>query len=124
MRRVSVIAAFAGLALSAAGPAAAQAAPSSVDGAAVFKQRCQACHALDRPATLAPSLAGVVGRKAGATSFQYSAALRGSGLTWTKSNLDKFLTGPTRMVPGTRMVVALPDSAQRAAVIAYLSSLR
>jgi len=102
---------------------AARAAP---DGATVFRQRCQSCHAVGaaRPTPLGPSLTGVVGRKAAATDFKYSAALTASGVTWSKANLDTFLSGPTRMVPGTRMVISLPDAAQRAALIDYLSSVR
>ncbi|CAN7318177.1 c-type cytochrome [Phenylobacterium sp. LjRoot225] len=103
----------------------AQAAASPAEGATVFRQRCQSCHAVDpsRPSTLGPNLAGVVGRKAGSGAFQYTPALQASGLTWSKASLDQFLTGPSRMVPGTRMVVSLPDSAQRAAVIDYLGTL-
>jgi len=119
------LAAAIGLGLSVVGldVAAAQAAP---DGATVFRQRCQSCHVVGtaRPTTLGPSLTGVVGRKAAATDFKYSAALKASGLTWSKANLDKFLSGPTKMVPGTRMVISLPDPAQRAALIDYLAAVR
>jgi len=112
-----------GLSIISLNVAAAQTAP---DGATIFRQRCQSCHVVGtaRPTTLGPSLAGVVGRKAASTDFKYSAALQASGLTWTKANLDKFLSGPTRMVPGTRMVISLPDPAQRAALINYLATAR
>jgi len=50
--------------------------------------------------------------------------LKGSGLTWTKANLETFLGGPARMVPGTKMVIAVPDVAQRKALIEYLAKLR
>lgn len=96
------------------------------DGAELFKQRCQACHSdtAGKPAGVGPNLAGVVGRKAGSTSYNYSAALKSSGLTWTKSNLDQFLSGPAKKVPGTRMVMTISDKAQRAALIAYLEKKR
>jgi cytochrome c len=77
-----------------------------------------------QPARVGPNLAGVVGRKAASTAFNYSPALKASGLTWTRANLDRFLTGPARMVPGTRMSVVMSDAAQRAAVIQYLSQAR
>lgn len=105
--------------VSAAGPAAP-------DGATIFRQRCASCHAVggNRPATIAPNLAGVVGRRAASATFNYSQALRGSNLTWTRANLDRFLQRPAAMVPGTRMVIALPDAAQRQAVINYLATTR
>jgi cytochrome c len=64
----------------------------------------------------------VIGRKAASTQFNYSVALKVSGLTWTSSNLDRYLTSPMRMVPGTRMVVAVSDPAQRSALIGYLGT--
>lgn len=94
------------------------------DGAALFRQRCAMCH-VPPPGgrnVLAPSLTGVVGRKAASTPFAtYSPALKASKLTWTRANLDKFLAAPAKVVPGTRMVIALPDPAQRAAVLDYLA---
>lgn len=95
------------------------------DGAVLYRQRCASCHgAPDRPSTLAPNLTGVVGRKAASTAFNYSAALKASGLTWNRANLDRFLTAPARMVPGTRMAISVTDAAQRAAVLDYLASRR
>ena len=66
-----------------------------------------------RPSPLGPNLAGVVGRKAGTTAFNYTAAMKASGLIWTKANLEKYHGGPRQMVPGTKMVIAVPDAAQR-----------
>lgn len=95
------------------------------NGQTLYQQRCASCHgAPDRPSTLAPNLTGVVGRKAASTTFNYSAALKASGLTWTRANLDRFLTAPMRMVPGTKMVISVTDAAQRAAVLDYLTSRR
>ena len=103
------------------------AAPPAPSGEQVFKQRCQMCHTVapNVPGPLAPSLAGVVGRKAASTGFaNYSPALKAANITWTKANLDRFLAGPAKMVPGTRMAVMMTDPAQRAALIAYLSTKR
>jgi cytochrome c len=56
--------------------------------------------------------------------FAYSAANRQSGLTWDPATLDRYLTSPRQVVPGTLMTFAgLHDPAQRAAVIAYLATL-
>lgn len=106
--------------------APANAAPPAADGQKVFRQRCQSCHSdtAGQPARVGPNLAGVVGRKAASSQFNYTPALKGSKLTWTRENLDKFLSGPVKMLPGTRMVVALSDPAQRAAVIDYLARKR
>jgi cytochrome c len=104
-----------------AGPAQA----ASADGETVFRQRCAACHSAvpGQPNRVGPNLAGVVGRKAAsAPAFNYSAALKASGLTWTRANLDRFLQGPMRVVPGTRMAVALTDNAQRGALLNYLAA--
>jgi len=87
-------------------PAAAQAAPN---GEMLFKQRCQACHTVvaGKAAPVGPNLYGVVNRKAASSSvpFNYSSALRASRLAWSRANLDKFLTAPMKLVPGTRMVM-------------------
>jgi cytochrome c len=94
-------------------------------GAATFHQ-CTACHAYKpgQPGVAAPNLVGVVGRKAASTPFGYSAALKASNLTWTKANLDTFLKAPQKMVPGTRMVISIPDDTKRHDLIAYLATLK
>lgn len=94
-------------------------------GQTIYQQRCSSCHGTaTRSPTLAPNLAGIVGRKAASTKFNYSSALRTSGLTWTRANLDRFLSAPMRMVPGTRMVISVTDTAQRSALLDYLASRR
>ena len=103
--------------------AQAQAAP---DGATIYRQRCQICHgaAGAKPSPLGPNLAGVIGRKAASKPFAYSAALKASKLVWTRSTLDQYLAGPAKLVPGTRMAVALSDAQQRAAVVGYLAKTK
>ena len=104
-------------------PAHAQNAPA---GASLFKQRCQVCHSVTpgQKAMMAPNLAGLAGRKAASTTFAYSDALKKSALTWNAATPDKFLAGPSRLVPGTRMVVSVADAKQRADLVAYLSTLK
>ena len=113
---------FAALALIA--PVAAHAQDASA-GKAVFTQ-CTACHAYKPGAVgvAAPNLYGVVGRKAASTQFSYSAALKASKLTWDKATLNTFLKGPSKLVPGTRMAVAITNDTQRANLIAYLATLK
>ncbi len=106
--------------LATAAPALAQ---DAAAGGADFNQRCRTCHT-GEPKGIAPNLAGVVGRKAASTTFNYSPALVASGLTWTPGTLDKFLTSPAKTVPGTRMLVSTPDAKQRANLITYLATLK
>jgi len=91
-------------------------------GAALYERRCTSCHALDVN-RIGPLHRGVVGRRAGSVpGFNYSPALARSGLVWTEANLDRWLSGPPRLVPGTRMGISVPVPAERADIIAYLRS--
>ena len=102
-------------------------APAMADpagGEAIYRQRCQMCHGKPgTPSPLGPSLSGVIGRKAGSTTFNHSPALRQSGIVWSRAALDRFLAAPQKAVPGTKMVIALPDPAQRKAVLDFLARL-
>lgn len=91
-----------------------------------FKQRCAACHSViaGKTSGVGPNLKGVVGRKSAATSYAYSPAMKKADIVWNKANLDRYLTGPAKMIPGTKMVVSVPDKAQRAEIIAYLTSVK
>jgi len=102
------------------------AAPPAANGETLFRQRCQVCHSVDvtKPAGVGPNLRGVVGRKAATATFNYSAAMKQSNITWTQANLDRYLGAPTKIVPGTRMVIAVSDATQRAAIIKYLSQTK
>lgn len=92
----------------------------AVAGAALFQDRCAICH-IAQGGGQGPSLTSVIGRAAGSVKgFTYSAALKASGLTWTATNLDTFLTNPGKAVPGTAMPIRVSDPRQRADLIAYL----
>jgi cytochrome c len=94
-------------------------------GRILFLQ-CRACHSLtpdDTEGKIGPSLAGVFGRAAGsAAHFEgYSAALREAGHTWDSETMNRWLTGPSAMVPGTSMVFAgIADEGQRELLVRYL----
>jgi cytochrome c len=83
--------------------------------------RCLACHALayDR---VGPRHCGLIGRKAGSVKgFEYSPAMKQSGIVWNAKTLGRFLANPTQAVPGTTMTYAgVPDAKDRANLIAYL----
>ncbi|SMC64623.1 cytochrome c family protein [Novosphingobium sp. B1] len=98
--------------------------PDAAHGKTIFTQ-CKACHAIEAGKNMiGPSLAGVVGRKAGTEAgFTYSAANKNSGITWTAEKLFQYLEKPQRVVPGTKMSFAgLPKAQDRADVIAYLKA--
>jgi glucose/arabinose dehydrogenase/cytochrome c2 len=94
-------------------------------GRALFESRCALCHSIGVESTQGPGLGGVLGRRAaGNRSFGgYSRALRASTLVWDRSTLDRFLAGPAGLVPGTSMAITVDDPQDRAALIAYLSTL-
>jgi cytochrome c len=88
---------------------------------------CKACHTVNKGGRngIGPNLNGVVGRPAASVAgFNYSPALKASKLRWDAKTLDEYLAGPTKKVPGTRMPIATPDAAKRAAIIAYLTSAK
>lgn len=92
-------------------------------GETIFKRYCAVCHSVEPGQNkIGPSLAGVVGRKAGRVAdYSYTEANKNSGLTWTEAELDKYLTDPRQVVPGTKMLFAgLKNADDRKAVIAYL----
>jgi cytochrome c len=83
--------------------------------------RCMACHALAYDRT-GPHHCGLFGRRAGSVpGFDYSEAMKRSGITWNAQTLDRFLANPAAMVPGTEMTYAgVRDPGERAALIAWL----
>jgi cytochrome c len=103
-------------------PAAAAAAVAKPPAFAM----CGACHAIEAGKNgIGPSLAGVFGARAGhVSSFEYSDAMKGSGLKWDEATLHRYLENPRVVVPGTNMSYAgLKDQAKRQQVIDYLKSL-
>ena len=84
--------------------------------------QCLSCHALDHN-VVGPKHCGLLGRRAGSVQgFDYSPAMRRSGITWNAATLDRFLADPMKAVPGTSMVYAgVADTQQRADLIAWLT---
>jgi cytochrome c len=90
-----------------------------VRGSALY-QGCEACHSINDN-DLGPRHRGVVGRRAGSVEdYSYSIALKNSGLTWDEANLDRWLTNPSALVPGTKMFFQIADAQSRADIIAFL----
>lgn len=100
-----------------------------IAGARLFKAQCGLCHAASGSgAGVGPSLAGVVGRKAGtqaAFASRYSPAMKTAGLTWAPENLELYVSNPAKVVPGNRMPFAgMRNPGQVADLVAYLATLR
>lgn len=95
-------------------------------GREIFQSQCSICHS-PRPGRniVGPSLFGVVGRHSGRISgFNYSSANLRSGITWDPNTLDRYLTSPQQVVPGTAMTYpGLPDARRRADLLAFLATL-
>ena len=105
--------------------ASARAAPQGdpVHGKTLYSA-CMGCHSLDDN-DVGPRHRGVVGRHAGVVpGYNYSAALKTSGLTWTAANLDRWLTNPQALVPGAKMYFSIANPQSRADIIAYLATQR
>ena len=84
---------------------------------------CKACHSVEPGKNgVGPSLAGIFGEKAGAVpGFEFSDAMKSSGLTWNQATLDRYLTDPRGVVPGTKMAFGgVADAAKRQAIIDYI----
>ncbi len=97
MTRQRFLPLFLGLAL-AVSAGQALAAGDAGKGEKVFK-KCKACHSLKAGKNkVGPSLAGIVGRKAGsAAKYKYSKSMKAAGakgLTWDEESLEKYLANP------------------------------
>jgi cytochrome c len=83
-----------------------------------------ACHRVGENAknAVGPVLNGVVGRPAGSVEgFNYSTAMKESGLTWDEATLASYLKNPKDVVPGNKMAFpGLKKDQEIADVIAYL----
>jgi cytochrome c len=91
-------------------------------GRELFGKRCTGCHSLTQDGE-GPRLEGVVGRTSGSVpTYQYSAALKNAHIVWDENTLDRWLTSPDQMVPGTEMDFYLPKPEERQEIIRYLKS--
>ena len=101
---------------------------ASVEKGAAAAKKCAACHTFDKggPNRVGPNLFSVINEKKGEGrgGFNFSAAMKAKGGTWTYDDLSTFIASPKGFVPGTAMGFAgIQKDSERADVIAYLRSL-
>jgi cytochrome c len=98
-------------------------AADAAHGEEIYNSRCIACHSPDAN-RVGPKHRGVLGRAAGTVpDFNYSKAVKRSGVVWGEETLDKWLTNPQAFIPGQRMNFKVADPTDRADLIDYLKSL-
>lgn len=82
--------------------------------------RCFACHALEHDRT-GPRHCGLFAQAGSVPGFDYSDAMKKSGIVWNEKTLALFLADPAKTVPGTSMAYAgVKDGQERNDLIAYL----
>ena len=118
---------FAALITSSATAFAADTAGDPVSGRTIFQHICQNCHSTEIGINkVGPTLWSIVGRvPASVPDYAYSEAMKANKSTWTAATLDIYLADPRGDVHGAKMFFkGLPESKDRADVIAYLASLK
>lgn len=102
-------------------------AKANLENGKKLMNQCKACHTFGKgePTRIGPNLYGIVGEKIAArSSFQFSDALKKLSGDWGFDELNKWIDGPQKLAPGSKMTFAgIKDEQQRADLIAYLNSL-
>ncbi|WP_424362413.1 cytochrome c-554 [Methylocystis parvus] len=123
MKTISLLT-FAASVAFAASAGTAFAAGDAAAGEKVFA-KCKACHQVGEGAknAVAPELNGVEGRKAGSVEgYNYSEAMKSSGITWDAASFKEFIKNPKAKVPGTKMIFqGLASEGDQDNVWAYLA---
>lgn len=92
------------------------------DGEALFKKKCSACHSVKAGIhKTGPSLAGVIGRRAGSTSFTKYKGLKTADFIWGEDNIDLWLTDPKKFIHApASMTVKVKNKDERIAIVEFL----
>ena len=109
-----------------AGPAFA--AGDAEAGGKLFTKTCGGCHSIGENARngFGPQLNGVIGRLAGTSEgYQYSDAMKNSGVVWTREKLAAYIEAPKKVVSGTRMIFwGISDQEKIDNILAYLETFQ
>jgi cytochrome c len=86
---------------------------------------CGACHATDSYENrVGPHLVDIIGREAASLpDYDYSPALRASGIVWDEFTLAAFIADPQSVVPDSKMVGNSLSPEEADAVVKYLETL-
>ena len=88
--------------------------------------KCAPCHAIGPGAKnkVGPELNGLVGRKAGSVEgFNYSPAMKNSGITWDDAQFHEYIADPKKKIPGNKMLFpGVKDETERDDLAAYIES--
>lgn len=99
----------------------------SAAGEQYYERKCSQCHDAQKSGAHAkgPHLWNALGRKAGSSpGFDYSEAMKKTGIVWDYAALDYYLADTETAVPGRAMnFVGIKDPQLRANVIAFLRTL-
>ncbi|MFO2462446.1 cytochrome c family protein [Pseudomonas sp. 15FMM2] len=97
-------------------------------GARLFSKTCGGCHSVGTNARggFGPQLNGIIDRAAGATTdYQYSDAMKNSGVVWTREKLAAYIENPKKVVSGTRMIFwGISDQEKIENLLAYLETFQ
>jgi cytochrome c len=100
--------------------ASAHAEGDAAHGKQLYAARCAACHSLEYNG-VGPIHKNLIGRRAGtAAGYVYSNALKNSTVVWGEDTLSRWLADPDKFIPGQKMFISIPDSQERADLVAYL----
>ena len=97
-------------------------------GGKLFTKTCGGCHSIGEGARggFGPELNGIIGRPAGTTTdYQYSVAMKNSGVVWTREKLAAYIEDPKSVVSGTRMIFwGISDQEKIENILAYLATFQ
>jgi len=97
-------------------------------GGKLFSKTCGGCHSIGEGARggFGPELNGIIGRPAGTTTdYQYSDAMKNSGVVWTRDKLAAYIEAPKKVVSGTRMIFwGISDPEKIENILAYLETFQ
>ena len=97
-------------------------------GGKLFTKTCGGCHSIGEGARggFGPELNGIIGRPAGTTTdYQYSDAMKNSGVVWTREKLATYIEDPKSVVSGTRMIFwGISDQEKIENILAYLETFQ